>query len=129
MNKVRIIFAAITICFAFSLIANAQPNSNSNSNQDLKKEAKPLNDRPLKIKSVLRPDVVGYCSGKGTVLVRITFHSSGKVTAVDRTKSSQCKYFNEEVEKISRKIKFEPAIKDGVAVTISKTLQFNYGIF
>ena len=83
-------------------------------------------DQPLKIKK--KPHAApGYCSqGEVVARVRATFDKSGKVTAAEITKPSGCREFDERALKAARKIKFEPAIKDGQPVTVSKLVEYVY---
>lgn len=83
-------------------------------------------DQPLKIKK--KPHAApGYCSQSEAVArVRATFDKSGKVTAAEITLPSGCREFDERALQAARKIKFEPAIKDGQPVTVSKLVEYVY---
>ena len=127
-SKIALIIISI---LAFAFAANAQTGKNSD------KSAKHLKDRPLKIKSKIMPNenVLSECNIRTPIqifiAVLVTFDSSGKVTAaVFMGSNSGCRAFDEEVLRVAKKIKFNPEIKNGVAVTIVKpiTYQLNVGV-
>jgi TonB family protein len=60
------------------------------------------------------------------VKIKVTFHSSGKVTMAEIAESSGCKFFDKETLRVARKIKFNPEIKNGEAATVIKTIEYNY---
>ena len=84
------------------------------------------NNRPLKVKK--KPHAApGYCSpNEGVALVRTTFDKSGKVTGVALIKPSGCNEFDERALAAARRISFEPALKNGEAVTVVKTIEYAY---
>jgi TonB family protein len=74
---------------------------------------------------------MGYSSDcpDGVVLfLKAVLHKSGKVTDIQVVKPINCS-FQEKAIKSVRKIKFTPAIKDGVAVSQYQVLQFNFHKF
>ena len=120
-------FCLIIFTFAFIIPAIAQ-NSAQRKNQP--------QDRPLEItrKSKLSWDVLTKCFSEDQrntfllIKVRVTFHSTGKVTDVEIAETSGCDYFNEEAVRAARKTKFKPAIKNGEAVTVVKLMEYQAGI-
>lgn len=127
MKFITITITILIFCFASG--ANAQTNSSSNSSN------KPQ-DRPLEIKSKPRidPNVFNRCfeGERNTGIkakVKVTFHSSGKVTEVEIAESSGCEYFDKEALRIAKKIKFKPAIKDGEPITVVKITEYGAYIY
>ena|SRR5437588_99578 len=65
----------------------------------------------------------------GVVLVlKVVLYKTGKVTNIQIVKPINCS-FEEKAIKNVRKVKFTPAIKDGVAVSQYQTFQFNFHKF
>ena len=92
--------------------------------QDNSTQAK---DRKLKIIKKPIPFPEGNCSdSEGLVTVRATFDKSGEVTNVEMVKQCACGYFNEQVLKKAREIKFEPQIENGEPVTVVKIIEYKY---
>jgi TonB family protein len=83
-------------------------------------------DQPLKI--IKKPRAApGYCSqGEAVARVRATFDRSGKVTVAEVTLPSGCREFDERAVKAAKRIQFEPAMKDGQPVTVSKLVEYVY---
>ena len=124
-----IFFSVVILTFLFNFSANAQIDSKSNKNEKQQ-------DRPLKIKSVTPPDrsLFGRCfedkrNAQLQIEVKVTFHSSGKVTDAEIVKASGCGYFDKECLRIVKKIKFNPEIKNGEAITIIKPMRYNAYIY
>jgi TonB family protein len=118
MKTISNLLIILFLCFAFAVSSNAQTSNNQQ-------------DRPLKIKSKpqISPSVFSRClEGKRNTgiraLVKVTFHSSGKVTEVEIEESSGCEHFDKEALRIAKKLKFKPAIKDGEPITVVKTTEY-----
>ena len=79
-----------------------------------------------KIKKARTEDVRGRCEGAGQVRLRLVFLKTGKVGNIEVLNSSPCIIFNESAMNIAKKIKFEPAIKDGELVSVRGTIEFFY---
>ena len=112
--------------FIFGLTVNAQTEISG-------KNEKKLKDRPLKIKSRIQPNenVLVGCNtlrktGSVYVGVDVTFDKSGKVTAAQMAVggSSGCLEFDEECLRVAKKIRFNPEIKNGVPVTVTKPITY-----
>jgi TonB family protein len=58
--------------------------------------------------------------------LKVTFDKSGKVTNVDVARPSGCSAFDRNAVKAAKKIKFEPAIKNGEAITMVKQVEYVY---
>ncbi len=82
-------------------------------------------DRPLKIIKMESPRSDGECSNNGRVQVRVTFSKDAVVSDAVVLKSSNCRTFDDNAVKVSKRIKFEPAIKDGTEITVTKVVEFN----
>ena len=112
------IFASIFLAFLFVFAANAQTA-----------------DRPLKVLKKEPPNVRvfaecfrSYGISYAEIQVRVTFDKSGKITDVEVVKSSECREFDEESLRVARRIKFEPAIKDGEPITVTKIVVYQGGV-
>lgn len=126
MKIIKTSLLLIFFCGMCVFGANAQSSSSTENSQD----------RPLKIKSKQRIDssVFSRCfEGKRNTGIRAsvkaTFHSSGKVTEVEIAESSGCEYFDKEALRLAKKIKFKPAVKDGVPITVVKTTEYGAYIY
>lgn len=88
-------------------------------------------DRPLKITSKPSPRLNGDCgrSGSGRMRVRVTFAKDGKVSNVEVVETSPCKTFDERAVKSAYRIKFDPAIKNGEAITITRLIEYMFEIY
>ena len=69
------------------------------------------------------------CQGHGSALLRAVLHKSGKVTDAVIRRESGCKKFDERAIKATLKVKFKPAIKDGVAVSQYAMFEYNYTVW
>ncbi|HMJ09684.1 MAG TPA: TonB family protein [Pyrinomonadaceae bacterium] len=83
-------------------------------------------DRPLKI--LKKPQASpGRCGGGAArTRVRVTFDRSGTVTGTELTMPSPCSDFNERSLAAARRIKFEPAIRDGQPITVTRLVEYLY---
>ncbi len=125
-------FSLLIFIVVFLLIAGlscfAQSDTNSSNSSNTKQEK--LKNRPLKIKKKYPPKIPPNCmrlAENSTLYVRlkVTFHSSGQVTNVEVIQSSGCLDYDDESIKVTKLIKFEPAFKNGVEVTVVKEIAFN----
>ena len=120
----------VTLFLVSVVTLNAQSGGDSNK---IKKQSK---DTPLKIKSRDMPNanVLNECKlPRQTFQIHVgvlaTFDSSGKITDARIAGSySSCPAFDEECLRITRKIKFKPEIKNGVAVTVIKPITYRVDI-
>lgn len=86
-------------------------------------------DRPLKIIKMDTPRSDGECGNSGRVQVRVTFSKDAVVSDAVVLKSSNCRAFDDNAVKVARRIKFEPAIKDGTEITVTKIVEFNLSTY
>jgi TonB family protein len=131
MKKLIItLFTFFLFALVFSGAANAQSGGSTDST---KKQEK---DRPLKITGKSSPsrDTFSKCFKKRQyaslfIRLRVVFHSSGKITGMEIVTPSGCEYFDKESLEVTQKIKFEPAIKNGEAVTVTRTVEYKAGLY
>ena len=120
------ILSVLYIILFFVFAANAQ--TDNNSNKDEQKIEKQENDRPLKIKRKPYP-AVGNCGQfSGRTTLRVTFDKSAKVTDVEIVASSGCDGFDKNSVKAAKGIQFEPQIKDGEPITVTKRVEYAFEI-
>jgi TonB family protein len=83
-------------------------------------------NRELRI--TYRPSPIAYkCNMKeGSVIIKVTFHKSGKITDTKISQSSGCFKFDSSAVEAARGIKFEPKIRNGEAISIIKAVQYFY---
>jgi len=116
-NKIRILALAI-FCLCFAFATNAQENNSVKQSEK---------DKPLKILTKLKANMDGSCGNdEGTVSLLVTFESTGKIGKVKIIESSGCNAFDQNAAKVAKKIKFEPAIKNGEAITVEKTIKYKF---
>ena len=121
-------FGALLIIALFTLLSAATANAQADAKQNSKqKNVQQKKDKPLKIKNKPIASTGGQCSGaSGTTTLRVTFDKSAKVTKVDIVSSSSCEYFDRSAIQSARKIEFEPAVKNGVPITLAKTVVYTF---
>lgn len=83
-------------------------------------------DRPAKI--LKKPHASpGNCrQSEAVTRVRAVFDASGKVTEVTILIPSGCPDWDERAVNAAKRISFAPAIANGRAVTVSKTMEYAY---
>lgn len=87
-------------------------------------------DRPLRITGKPVPQASDQCSQRrGRVAMTVTFHESGKVTEVEITSPSGCGAWDAAAFAAARKIKFEPAVKNGSKITVTKRVEYTFTLF
>jgi protein TonB len=115
-KNISALFSAVILSLALSAAANAQSENNSNQ----------TDSKPLKILKKPIPESGGCNQPNGRVMVRVTFDKSAKVTDATITQSSGCASFDKNSVDAARRIKFEPQIKDGEPVTVTKPVEYKY---
>ena len=90
-------------------------------------------NRPLKItsKPQVSRDAAADCVVKArprglTVRLKVILHESGKVSDATVSKSSYCKSFDEAAITAAKNIKYDPQIKNGVPITVTRSLEYTY---
>ena len=128
-------FPSFALFMLFLLFGNsfAQDNSSITSIQKIDDEKvykQSEVDQKAKITKRSHPSTDRMCSNdSGLVRVLVVLHKSGKVSDVKSLKSSECQRFNENSLDSAKKIKFNPAVKDGQPVSVSVMVEFKYQIF
>jgi TonB family protein len=120
------IFATAFFMLAFAAVSSAQSGNSSNTSDNQKNNSQTKVSKALKIKSKPASSSQGCSQESGRVRLRVTFDKSAKVTDVEIVKPSGCDIFDESSVKAAKKIKFEPQLNDGEAVTVSKLVEYNY---
>ncbi len=87
-------------------------------------------DQKAKIIKRPHPSTDRMCGNdSGFVRVSVVLHKSGKVSDVKSLKSSDCQRFSENSLNSARKIKFNPAVKDGQPVSVLVMVEYTYRRF
>ena len=87
-------------------------------------------DKPMKVIKKPQPNARGCQPGtSGRASVRVTFDKSGKVTEAEMISPSGCAPFDKSAILAARQIKFEPAKKNGTAVTTVRPVEYTYAIY
>ncbi|CAN5594235.1 hypothetical protein BH20ACI4_BH20ACI4_25790 [soil metagenome] len=126
MKKVLISF---TIILSIASFVFAQ---DSNSNEKIENQNIVENDRPLKVLKIPKPKYPipenGTICVTGSVRLRVQFLANGKIGDVKAI--SDLGYgLTENAVEAGRKIEFEPAIKNGKAITVVKVVVISFTIY
>lgn len=126
MKLKNVIFLILVGGLMFVVQSNAQSKESPNSS--VKPTTEQTKDKPVKIiKKMFSGLRAANCSQSSLLAtVRVTFDKSVTITNAEIVNSSGCNEFDRSVENVAKKIKFEPAFKDGEAVTVSKMLQYRF---
>ncbi len=115
-------FPKILTLLVFGTICIAQETNGS-------REEPNVSDRPLEITHKPQPKRRdGQDCATGTVVLRVTFLSSGvigEITAISRLSNG----LTESAIEAAKEIKFKPAIKDGKAVTVTKSISYSFTFY
>lgn len=116
--KQKILFIMMIILVGLVAVGNGQ-TADTNPRQ---------NDKPLKIKRKPTAQVRdANCSdSSGRVTIRVTFDKSAKITDTLIITSSGCNGFDDNAVRAARQIKFEPAVKNGEPITVTKLIQYDF---
>jgi TonB family protein len=120
-KNIAALFSAVILSLTCAAFANAQTDTDANSKQTA--------DKPLKILNKPRARPAGCNQSSGQTKLRVTFDKSAKITKTEITQSSGCADFDNNSIKAARNIKFEPQIKDGEAITVTKQVEYNFRRF
>jgi TonB family protein len=81
----------------------------------------------LRIVKKPHPKTARKCSSsEGTALVRVTFGAEGTVTDVELKQSSGCYIFDQSAQEAAWLIEFEPAMREGKAIAVAKTVEYRF---
>lgn len=116
------LFPTILTLLVLGTICIAQ-ETNGNGNEPS------VSDRPLEITYKPQPKRRdGQDCATGTVVLRVTFLSTGKIGEI--TAVSGLGYaLTESAIDAAREIKFKAAIKDGKAVTLTKSISYSFDFY
>ena len=145
MKKI-LLFVFLNGCLCFGIFAqDKQSKSGSGSgtgrgngigsgsgvNSTPPKNADPSTAQPLKILSKARADYTDAArleNVEGTVRLRVTFLSTGEIGSI--TPVSGLPYgLTEQAIAAARQIKFQPATRSGVPVSVTKLVEYNFSLF
>lgn len=113
--------AAVFLSWSFAVVSYAQSDAETSKKQAV--------DKPVKIKKKPVAEVAPCGRSEGLVRLKATFDKSGKITEVLITKTSGCDAFDKNAIRAARGIKFDPAIKNGEQVTVSRPLEYQFRIY
>lgn len=129
MKKLSItLFAFLFFTFLLSGV-KAQDKPPADSGDKSQTEQTTPADSPLVVKRKPHPNT-GFCDqSDGLTRLRVTFDKSGKITDAEVVASSGCDSFDQQAIKAAKKIKFQPAIKGGEPITITKLVEYTFRRF
>jgi len=128
MKRTSIILAILLFTIIFAGAVNAQDKDDSNKIET--KIEKQEYDQNIKIKKKPRVGTARFCSqSSGVVRLRVTFDKSAQVTNVETVSSSGCDRFDRNAVSAAKKIKFEPAIKNGEPITVTRLVEYIFTIY
>ena len=64
----------------------------------------------------------------GSVILRVTFLSNGQIGAIQPVKTLDFGLTDQAI-KVAKRIKFQPAKKDGVPVTVTRQIEYSFSIY
>ena len=120
MKRTNILLLPVAILLLIITVSvSAQNNSSSNKTQKKNKK--------LKIRFNPQPSS-GECGAQssGRTIIKVTFDKAGIITFAELLASSGCDSFDKSAMKMVWMIQFEPAIKDGEAVTVIKKMMYDF---
>jgi TonB family protein len=137
LTSLFVIFSCV-FCFAQESQPTPEKKSGVGSGQgggsgeaNFSTPAKPVKTEPLRILSKPRANYTNAArinEVEGTIRVRITFLSTGEIGSV--TPVSGLPYgLTEEAIAAARRIKFQPATRDGLSVSVTKIVEYSFSMF
>jgi len=127
-------FVFISLIFVCSTIGQTSQTTGQTSQTTTEKIYR-ANDVDEKAEITKRPRarIMGECgtekNSSGRVRVEVVLNKTGKVSDAKLLEVSDCRYFNNRVLEVAKKIKFKPAIKDGNPVSQYSSLAYEYNFF
>ena len=137
--RVISIIVLITLSSAFSPTQDAELATTSFSTHQSPSpsdEDKVYSSKEVTVKAIIKsrpearytPTTIDECPEKGSALIRMILHKSGKVKDVKLSRGMSCK-FDSLAAMAARRIKFVPAQKDGVRVSQYFMVEYAYKIY
>lgn len=109
------ILLSVFFTLLFCLITFAQDNSKSKTEtSDIQKSNSSSSSKKSNIEGIVR--------------LRVTFLASGEIGEI-KVVSGLSKYLNEQAIAAARKIKFEPAKKNGIPYAVTKLVEYNFKLY
>lgn len=81
-------------------------------------------DLGIRITTKPRPTSLGGEGPGGKSIAKIAFQNDGTIGEITWVEMSSCSIFNDSVMQAIREIKFESEVKDGLAVTTTKQVEY-----
>ncbi|HEX3101126.1 MAG TPA: energy transducer TonB, partial [Pyrinomonadaceae bacterium] len=81
-------------------------------------------DHGIRLTAKPRPKALGCEGPGGKSIAKVAFQNDGTIGEITWVEMSSCSIFNDSVMQAIREIKFEPEVKDGVAVTTTKQIEY-----
>jgi len=142
MNKFfsTVLFVLIFCSFSFGQDTTKPPTGNGigtgrgdGNGNGISKIAVPTSDKTLAIRILSKPsakytDMARKNDVEGSVRLRVTFLASGEIGAVSPV-SNLPDGLTEQAIAAARGIKFEPAIRNGIPVSVIKQVEYNFSIY
>lgn len=120
------IFTLSIFCLVPAVFSQAQTSESRKTSENQTQKQAPEKDKPLQIKSKPRVEPGNCRQSSGIVSLRVTFDKSAKVTEIEIASSSGCGSFDNKAVSAAKRIKFNPAIKDGEPITVKKQVQYSF---
>ena len=129
MKRYLVFFVSILFSIVFlGVSVNAQNNPPANEEKVYQRNEV---DKPAQILQRPRAQTEGKCqrNSNGTVKLDIILRKTGVVEVLNMRQSSMCDTFDSNALRAARSIKFNPAVKDGVPVSVALLIEYNYSLY
>lgn len=80
----------------------------------------------IRIKNRKFPKGINCASGSGSIELSVTFDKSGEITNIEKKSTSGCFEFDESAVNAAKSIEFEPAKSNGIPITVTKKVVYNF---
>ena len=121
-KKLSLLNFTVFCLLVLGLTCFAQSDNNSSNNSNKQEN---LKDHSVKVISKPKIKFPKTCPDKSvTVVLRLIFDRSSKITNIRIVKPSTCEDFDKMCVNVAGKIKFKPAVKNGETITVSKEVTF-----
>jgi periplasmic protein TonB len=107
------------------------PAPTRTNNSDEKPKVYPVGTKPVRISSKPRAFYTELANEKcvqGKVVLKVTFFSNGQVGKIKVVKGLPFGLSEQAVE-VAKRIRFEPAMKGGKPITVTKKVEYNFTIY
>jgi TonB family protein len=127
MTKFTIIFLILFFAVIFSANSQAANLLQTSGDDTIYKSSEV--DKDVKLTKKPHPHLGGRiqeCRSSGKSRIRIVLRKTGRITDVELLASSSCNLWDEASLEAAGKIKFQPAMKNGQAVSVSKIIEYEF---